>query len=72
MLSLKLNYAPMEAKQATVLPQGENWQYEPKWDGFRCIAFKDNDKIELISKSGRSLSRYFPEVIADLQKLKLA
>jgi len=60
---------PMEAKSVDEIPIGQGWQYEPKWDGFRCIAFRNRDKIYLQSKSGQPLARYFPdvvEVIADL------
>lgn len=49
-----------EATSASELPTGGNWQYEPKWDGFRCLAFKDGDKVELQSKAGKLLTRYFP------------
>jgi ATP-dependent DNA ligase len=62
--------APMEALLAADVPEGERWLYEPKWDGFRCIATRDGDAIELWSKSGKSLSRYFPEVVAMLAQLK--
>lgn len=56
----------MEALPATNLPIGPEWQYEPKWDGFRCIAFKDSKHIDLMSKSGKPLARYFPELVAAL------
>lgn len=59
-------YPPMEALTAAELPSGEGWQYEPKWDGFRCLAFRDGREIELQSKSGRPLARYFPDVVAAL------
>src|SRR5207244_5653297 len=49
---------------------GSDWQYEPKWDGFRCIAFRDGDRVDLQSKSGQPLSRYFPEIVEALLKLK--
>lgn len=55
---------PMEAKLVEALPDGEGWQFEPKWDGFRCLVFKTGDAVELISKSGKPLARYFPEVAA--------
>jgi ATP-dependent DNA ligase len=55
--------APMEALLAAVLPEGAGWQYEPKWDGFRCIARRDGDAVEMISRSGKPLGRYFPEVL---------
>jgi len=69
-LSLKQPYLPMEAKSVEKLPVGDVWQYEPKWDGFRCVAFRDGDKIDLQSKSGQPLARYFPEVATALLKLR--
>jgi len=60
----------MEALSVKQIPTGPGWQYEPKWDGFRCLAFRDGHKIELQSKSGQSLSRYFPEVMDSLLKIK--
>ena len=53
---------PMEAETAAELPEGDGWQYEPKWDGFRCIAFRDGDALALQSKNQKPLERYFPEV----------
>jgi ATP-dependent DNA ligase len=55
---------PMEAKAADELPHDEGWQFEPKWDGFRCLAFRSGNAIELRAKSGKPLGRYFPEVVA--------
>ena len=55
--------APMEALLAAELPEGEGWQYEPKWDGFRCLARRDGAEVTLTSKSGKPLARYFPEVV---------
>src|SRR5204862_601560 len=69
-LPLKQPYLPMEAKSVEKLPSGDNWQYEPKWDGFRCLAFRDGDKVDLQSKAGQSLTRYFPETVAALRELK--
>jgi ATP-dependent DNA ligase len=69
-LPLKQSYPPMEAKSVPQLPAGDDWQYEPKWDGFRCLAFRDGDRIDLQSKSGQPLSRYFPELVEALLKLK--
>ena len=69
-LPLKQPYLPMEAKSVEKLPSGDNWQYEPKWDGFRCLAFRDGDQVDLQSKSGQPLARYFPEVVDALLKLK--
>jgi ATP-dependent DNA ligase len=63
-------YPPMEASLVDAIPTGEGWQYEPKWDGFRCLAFKDNKDIELQSKNGQSLSRYFPELVSALQEIR--
>ncbi len=60
----------MEALLVSEIPSGENWEYEPKWDGFRCLAFRDGDKVELQSKSGQPLERYFPEIVDALLKLK--
>src|SRR2546428_4849828 len=60
----------MEAKSVEQLPAGDRWQYEPKWDGFRCIAFRDGDRVDLQSKSGQPLGRYFPELVEALLKLK--
>lgn len=57
---------PMEAKLVGALPAGPGWQYEPKWDGFRAIASRWGDAIEIMSKSGKSLARYFPEIVAVL------
>jgi ATP-dependent DNA ligase len=54
--------APMEALLASELPDGEGWQYEPKWDGFRCIARRQGSEVTLTSRSGKPLGRYFPEV----------
>ncbi|HET7816664.1 MAG TPA: ATP-dependent DNA ligase [Sphingomicrobium sp.] len=62
--------APMEALLAAELPAGEGWQYEPKWDGFRCIARRDGDAAAMISRSGKGLGRYFPEVLDMLGRVK--
>lgn len=60
---------PMEALSARVLPAGPEWWFEPKWDGFRCLTFKDGDEILLKAKSGKPLTRYFPEVADGLRAL---
>jgi ATP-dependent DNA ligase len=60
----------MEAQSVTEVPEGEQWQYEPKWDGFRCLVFRDGDEIDLQSKSGQPLARYFPEVVAAVAAMK--
>ena len=62
--------APMEALLAAELPDGTGWQFEPKWDGFRCLARRDGAEVTLTSKSGKPLARYFPEVVAMLASLK--
>ncbi|MBS0527245.1 MAG: ATP-dependent DNA ligase [Proteobacteria bacterium] len=61
---------PMEARTEADLPRGPGWQYEPKWDGFRCLAIRDGDKIGLLSRSGKTLARYFPDMVAALKALK--
>ena len=60
----------MEALLAAELPEGEGWQYEPKWDGFRCLARRHGDEVTLTSKSGKPLGRYFPDVVEMLGRLK--
>ena len=60
----------MEALLAAELPAGEGWQFEPKWDGFRCLARRDGDEVTLTSKSGKPLARYFPEVAEMIGSLK--
>lgn len=66
---LPLELSPMEARVAETIPRDAGWQYEPKWDGFRCLAFRDGEDVRLQSKSGRPLERYFPEVVANLRSL---
>ena len=61
---------PMEARTEAELPRGPGWQYEPKWDGFRCLAIRDGDKVEMLSRSGKPLARYFPDMVAALKALK--
>ena len=61
-LPLKPPVLPQLAKPAKALPEGEGWVYEPKWDGFRSIAFVDGDRVHLQSRNGKPLSRYFPEL----------
>ncbi|MDQ3144309.1 MAG: ATP-dependent DNA ligase [Pseudomonadota bacterium] len=62
----------MEALLVEQLPEGDGWQYEPKWDGFRCIAVRDGERVDLWSKSGKPLGRYFPEVAEMFARLKAA
>ncbi len=61
---------PMEARSVETIPVGDEWQYEPKWDGFRCLAFRESSNIELQSRSVQPLARYFPELVAALKRLK--
>ena len=69
-LPLPKTYSPMEAQPASELPSGPNWRYEPKWDGFRCLAFRDDGRVDLESKSGKPLTRYFPELVAAIEALR--
>jgi ATP-dependent DNA ligase len=59
----------MEARSVEEIPAGHGWQYEPKWDGFRCVAFRNAEQIYLQSKSGQPLARYFPDIVAILAKV---
>jgi ATP-dependent DNA ligase len=59
----------MEAKSVDTIPIGDDWQYEPKWDGFRCLAFRDGEEIFLQSKAGQPLGRYFPDIAEALLRL---
>ncbi|HEY6814504.1 MAG TPA: ATP-dependent DNA ligase, partial [Croceibacterium sp.] len=68
-LAIPRDTAPMEARLTDEIPPGGGWQFEPKWDGFRCLAYRDGDAIELRSKSGKPLARYFPEVVETLAAL---
>jgi ATP-dependent DNA ligase len=69
-LPIRPPYPPMEAKSVEDLPRGEGWQFEPKWDGFRCLAFRRGDQVLLQSKAGQPLGRYFPELVEALRSLK--
>jgi ATP-dependent DNA ligase len=55
---------PMLAKRVSALPEGPDWIFEPKWDGFRCLVFRDGDEVMLQSRDSKSLNRYFPELLA--------
>ncbi|SEP73354.1 ATP-dependent DNA ligase [Faunimonas pinastri] len=68
-LSVLTSTRSMEAKLVDGLPEGKGWQFEPKWDGFRCLAFRAGDEVELHAKSGKPLGRYFPEIVALLKSL---
>ena len=58
---------PMLAKRVDELPEGDNWIFEPKWDGFRALIFRDGDEIEIQSRDEKPLNRYFPEVVEALR-----
>ena len=66
-LAIPIGLEPMEAKLVDELPDEAGWQFEPKWDGFRCLAFRAGDDVDLRAKSGKPLARYFPEMVAQLQ-----
>lgn len=68
-VEVKPGLPPMEAKLVDALPDGAGWRFEPKWDGFRCIVFRDGANIELQSKAGKPLGRYFPEVVEMIARL---
>ena len=68
-LPLEFPFPPMEAESVDEIPDGEGWLYEPKWDGFRCIVFKDGDDVRLQSKAGKPLGRYFPDVVATMSAI---
>src|SRR5687767_6829490 len=69
-LPIRPPFPPMEAKRLDAIPPGDKWQFEPKWDGFRAIVFRDGDEVVLQSKAGQPLSRYFPELVDAFRRLK--
>jgi ATP-dependent DNA ligase len=68
-MDLPLPAAPMEAQPVDAVPRGPSWQYEPKWDGFRCLVSRDGAAVALRSKSGQPLERYFPDLVTALGAL---
>jgi ATP-dependent DNA ligase len=68
-LTLEPPIPPMEALSVDQIPVGPEWQYEPKWDGFRCLAFRDSGQARLQSKAGKPLNRYFPEIVEAMAAL---
>jgi ATP-dependent DNA ligase len=68
-LAVRLDLETMEAKLVDALPEDAGWRYEPKWDGFRCLAFRAGGEVELRSKSGKPLGRYFPDMVETLKAL---
>jgi ATP-dependent DNA ligase len=71
-LYLRPPFPPMEARSVAEVPVGSCWQYEPKWDGFRCLVFREKRKVDLQSKSCRMLTRYFPELVDAMLALEAA
>jgi ATP-dependent DNA ligase len=69
-LPLQPPFPPMEAISVAEIPSGPEWQYEPKWDGFRCLVFREGARVELQSKAGQPLTRYFPELVEDIRRMK--
>ena len=69
---LRPPFAAMEAQSVDEIPVGSQWQYEPKWDGFRCLIFRDGKNVTLQSKSGKPLTRYFPDVVEAVRSIKAA
>jgi ATP-dependent DNA ligase len=69
-LPIKRDLPAMEATSVDTIPTGADWQYEPKWDGFRCLAFRDGTEVELRSKSGQPLARYFPDIVAAVKSVR--
>jgi len=69
-LPIRRPFPPMEARSVDVIPVGPEWEYEPKWDGFRCLAFRDGDLVALQSKAGEPLERYFPEMVEALREVE--
>jgi ATP-dependent DNA ligase len=63
-------FAPMEAKRVDAIPAGDTWLFEPKWDGFRALVFRDGDELAMQSKAGQPLARYFPELVEAFLSLK--
>ncbi|HET7057954.1 MAG TPA: hypothetical protein VFI05_04430, partial [Nitrospiraceae bacterium] len=68
-LPVPIPLPPMEATRVDQLPDGDEWQFEPKWDGFRCLVFRKGTTVVLQSKSGLPLTRYFPELVQAFQSL---
>jgi ATP-dependent DNA ligase len=69
---IPFGYPPMEMRAVADVPEGPLWQYEPKWDGFRCLAFREGGEVALQSKAGQPLGRYFPEIASALGRLDTA
>ena len=68
-LPIRPPYPPAECKSVEEMPTGTGWLYEPKWDGFRCLAFRQGKQVQLQSKAGQPLHRYFPQLVESLSTL---
>jgi len=68
-LPVPLDLAPMEARLVDEIPGDAGWRFEPKWDGFRCLAFRAGEEVALKAKSGKPLARYFPDIVAAIKAL---
>lgn len=68
-LPIRPPYPVMDAQLVDAVPEGTRWQYEPKWDGFRCLAFREGEKVDLQAKSGKPLTRYFPDIVELLKSV---
>jgi len=71
-LPIPIDFAPMEAKLTEDLPTDPGWRFEPKWDGFRCLAFKAGGEVDLRAKSGKPLGRYFPDMVEAVAALPVS
>jgi len=69
-LPIPVDMEPMLSAPGEGVPEGDSWEYEPKWDGFRTLVFRDKDKVELISRGARPMTRYFPELLPAFRSLK--
>jgi ATP-dependent DNA ligase len=69
-LPIPLDMEPMLSAPADGIPAGDGWTYEPKWDGFRTLLFRDGDQVELVSRGARPMTRYFPELVPAFRTLK--
>jgi len=67
---IRAPYPPMEAKRVDAIPEGNRWQFEPKWDGFRALVFRNGDDVHIQSKAGQPLTRYFPELVEAFAALR--
>src|SRR6266851_4773950 len=68
-LPIPLNMEPMLSAPGDGIPKGDSWEFEPKWDGFRTLVFRDGDSVSLVSRGARPMTRYFPELIEPLKGL---